>query len=172
MSNTFTCPNGQLPLWVDDNAYVGENGYYCTKLVSSFCRWSTFCTSLLCYADPNTTVGDFLTYPQICPPSIECQQDRYAFDVCTYTHIEVLRLPDCRLATNFCPPQGYFEPTLCLPGAFLLASWLISFSQLMRSCFCRTLLPRLQDNDRVPSWHVLHKGQRCTRRLSCNGVLP
>ncbi len=53
---------------------------------------------LLASAGPNTIPGNNLTYPQICPPTIDCQLTR--------------------LGSKYCAAQGQFEPELCAPGYY------------------------------------------------------
>lgn len=49
-------------------------------------------------AGPNVTDGCDISFPQFCPPTVECAQQRFA--------------------GAFCEPQGAFEPQLCLPGHY------------------------------------------------------
>ena len=50
------------------------------------------------YYCPFIVPGCNATYPQFCPPTIDCMKKR--------------------LGSSFCEAQGKFEPTLCLPGYY------------------------------------------------------
>ena len=47
---------------------------------------------------PNLQWNDSLTFPQVCPPSVDCSI--------------------ARLGSRYCQPQGVFEPQLCSPGFY------------------------------------------------------
>jgi ABC-type multidrug transport system ATPase subunit len=81
---------------------------------------------------PNIDPLDESTWPQVCPPTVECQF--------------------ARLGNTWCPPQGRYEPQLCEPGFFCPTpflmlpcpegTWCTRGTVRPRPCGPMTLCPR------------------------------